>query len=423
MQQQNQYSLSIKSKAVTIGLIIAIIGCIAASAFGKETLTNNAGFIMLLIGAAISIISVFAIISSSLKTKFIQHSTPGAAEPTLLYLSTIYVGLGAALAVDGSIIASAYDQSTLINNVGFITLLVGITIAVLGFFGATIAALRILEHNGIKTNQRYKLEFFTPVIAVMTAGTTLTVIGSILTRSYAKLTLTSDVGYCMLLAGIAVLGICVTATVVAIVKARLDLYCKLLGTEKAHVSLVSIWAIGVGAMLILIGGLLAGAYEKSSILNYTGFGMLLSGTGVFVYGFFETARISLLDFVDRRNKVEYNKIDNKPLTTRLQKWGRKIVATRAVFNLIGVMTSLGLLFFSLWQLDLIVSGPVWWESSSTGTGWSWAGPGAYANDYFQCFLWKTTVGQAYDTFFLLIFIAFIVLFASAFFWPREKWRN
>jgi hypothetical protein len=54
------------------------------------------------------------------------------------------------------------------------------------------------------------------------------------------------------------------------------------------------------------------------------------------------------------------------------------------------------------------------------SGWNWPGPGAYANDYFQCFLWKTTVGQAYDILFLMIFISFIVLFASAFFWPR--WR-
>jgi hypothetical protein len=100
------------------------------------------------------------------------------------------------------------------------------------------------------------------------------------------------------------------------------------------------------------------------------------------------------------------------------------VKTSAVLNLAGAMFALGLLFFSLWQLDLIVSGPVWWSSGSqgTGTGWSHVN-GAYSNDYFQCFLWKTTVGQAYDTFFLLIFISFIVLFASAFFWPRFRTKN
>lgn len=84
-----------------------------------------------------------------------------------------------------------------------------------------------------------------------------------------------------------------------------------------------------------------------------------------------------------------------------------------------------LLFFSLWQLDLIVSGPVWLSSAphGTGSGWSHLNGGAYSNDYFQCYLWKTTIGQAYDTLFMMIFISFIILFASAFFWPRGAKDN
>jgi hypothetical protein len=67
-----------------------------------------------------------------------------------------------------------------------------------------------------------------------------------------------------------------------------------------------------------------------------------------------------------------------------------------------------------------VSGPVWWSSGEYGTGNGWSHPnGAYANDYFQCFIWKTTIGQAYDTLFMLIFIAFIVMFLSAYFWPKH----
>jgi len=157
-------------------------------------------------------------------------------------------------------------------------------------------------------------------------------------------------------------------------------------------------------------------------MNYSGFGMLLSGTGVFVYGLFETARFSALGYLSgKRSSVNVDLESVKPkekFSVRLKGFFRNLVKTSAIINLIGVMVSLGLLFFSLWQLDLIVSGPVWWEASPDGQGWYWPGPGAYANDYFQCFFWKTTIGQAYDTLFMLVFISFIVLFASAYFWPR-----
>ena len=111
------------------------------------------------------------------------------------------------------------------------------------------------------------------------------------------------------------------------------------------------------------------------------------------------------------------------LPSRLRNSWRNMVKTSAIINLAGIMVATCLLFFSLWQLDLIVSGPVWWQASPDGAGWSWAGPGAYSKDYFQCFLWKTTVGQAYDTLFMLIFISFIVLFASTFFWPHTRVKN
>jgi len=153
--------------------------------------------------------------------------------------------------------------------------------------------------------------------------------------------------------------------------------------------------------------------------------MLLVGTGVFVYGLFETARSSAMGYLSNKRtnglEMETTKegLKKKIFSKSSKNYWSYLVGTRALLNLAGVMTALGLLFFSLWQLDLIVSGPVWWASSPSGQGWSWSGPGPYANDYFQCFLWKTTVGQAYDTLFMLIFISFIVLFASAFFWPRK----
>ena len=69
-------------------------------------------------------------------------------------------------------------------------------------------------------------------------------------------------------------------------------------------------------------------------------------------------------------------------------------------------------------------GAIWGSSSPGGEGTGWLHPdGAYANQYFQCFLWKTTVGQAYDTLFMLIFLSFIVVFASAFFWPKGQFKD
>ena len=66
--------------------------------------------------------------------------------------------------------------------------------------------------------------------------------------------------------------------------------------------------------------------------------------------------------------------------------------------------------FSVWQLDLIVVRPVWapleenieWFSAMRDSGYL-----AYSQVPFQCFLWKTTVGEAYDTLFMLNFLSFI----------------
>jgi hypothetical protein len=68
--------------------------------------------------------------------------------------------------------------------------------------------------------------------------------------------------------------------------------------------------------------------------------------------------------------------------------------------------------FSVWQLDLIVSPPVW------SYGWTQPSP-RYADQYFQCWLWRTTVGEAYDVLFFLNFASFygvIVVFCVMLYW-------
>ena len=93
-------------------------------------------------------------------------------------------------------------------------------------------------------------------------------------------------------------------------------------------------------------------------------------------------------------------------------------------NVVGIVAGFSILIFgsvfALWQLDLIVSGPVWWGDATHG----WSASSRYADQYFQCFLWKTTIGQAYDTLFLLTFLApllgLIIAFASVWFWEDEE---
>ena len=95
-----------------------------------------------------------------------------------------------------------------------------------------------------------------------------------------------------------------------------------------------------------------------------------------------------------------------------------------VFNVLGIVVAfiVGLIIpmFCIWQWDMIVSGCVWWEESPAGVGWHWDGPGGYFRAPFQCFLWRTTVGVAYDTLLFVLFAsiiaAMILLFLSVWYW-------
>ena len=391
---------------------------------------------MFLVGIATSILGIFSIAAASLKLQF-SRETPARVSvnnPQILYLSVWSIGVGITLAIIGSIMASAFAKYTSINAVGFGTMLGGICISVLGF-GMMLSTIKIHNHNlKIVGHKVERPRFLFPSILSIGFGTVLTIIGSIISRSYAKETMINYTGFGTLLIGIAILSLGISGTVVAILKNHWGLYGNRCPNEP-RVLLGSIWAIGVGSMLVVVGSLLAGSFEKNSTLNFAGFGMLLAGTGAFVYGVFDTARISAIDFWNRRRSCANNEMVGEnvrawqlPKRESLEKrfaitW-RNLVASRAVLNIVGIMVAVGLLFFGLWQLDLIVSGPVWWSSLPNGQGTGWTHQnGAYSNDYFQCFFWKTTIGQAYDTLFLVIFISFIVIFLSAFFWPRTRIRN
>jgi hypothetical protein len=433
-KEKSQESLSGKTKAITIGLVLAIIGSIISSSYAKDTITNYTGFGMLLAGIATFVLGIFATVTATLKTRLSQEA-PGSIKvnkPKILFLSIWAIGIGIVLAAIGSILGSTYAKNTIINGAGFGMLLTGICVFVLGIFGTALATLQTRlneteKQSGVKVD---KPRFLFYSILSIGIGIVLTVIGFIVAGSYAKETILNYTGFGMLLVGIAIFSLGISGTAIAILNNRWCLTGKRTSEGRPRVLLGGIWAIGIGSMLFINGSLIASSYAKNTLMNYSGFGMLLAGTGVFVYGIFETARISAMGyFSSRRNNTCNENVEDLALkkkekfSKRSRNFWNYLVTTRALLNIAGIMTAMGLLFFSLWQLDMIVSGPVWWESSPKGQGWSWSGPGAYSNDYFQCFLWKTTIGQAYDTLFLLIFISFIVLFASAFFWPRWRGKN
>jgi len=268
------------------------------------------------------------------------------------------------------------------------------------------------------TEEKHQEPFPSSMTAIA-AGLIMVFIGSILGSNWAKGTTINYAGFGMELTGIAifVLGLFGTATTTLKTYLNQKEASADIKVDKPKVLFNSIWAIGVGTTLAIIGSILGSSFEKETIINYAGFGMQLAGIAVFVLGAFETARISANIYMNaqRANALLGVKVKENFLKRARVFW-KYLLTSHALYSIAGIMAATSLLFFSLWQLDLIVSGPVWWSDS--GRGWSHPN-GAYSEDYFQSFLWKTTVGQAYDTLFLLIFISFIVLFVSVFFWRRR----
>ncbi|MCW4001515.1 MAG: hypothetical protein NWE93_14895 [Candidatus Bathyarchaeota archaeon] len=420
-------SLSGPTKIITIGIAIAIIGAIICNSYAKDTLTNYTGFAMLLIGIAGTILGIFGTLASTFRRKLGQPTCDNhtVGKPRLIFVSVWTIGIGVSYAVLGWLLSNSFEKTSLLNETGFVMMLSGICVLVIGFFGSIMATRQTklaVVGSSIEVKED-KPGFLFPSMLSLAMGTAFLILGFIVARSYEKGALLNYTGFGVLLVGIAILSLGITGTIVGILRQRWALIMGCANEQEPLAVAGYIWAIGIGSMLLIIGSLVAGSYEKASLMNYAGFGMLLAGTGVFVYGFFETARLSAVGLLNRKkhpNAVPINLASLKAqrsLPKMPKHLWRNMVRSRSVFNLAGVMIAICILFFSLWQLDLIVSGPVWHQNVD-GSGWSWSGPGPYANDYFQCFLWQTTVGQAYDTLFMLIFISFIIMFASAFFWPK-----
>jgi len=415
-----------KTEALIIGLVLAIVGALVAGSFEKGTLTNYAGFGMLLVGIAAFVAGTCSVFTTNVENRMQRENLDvyRAKKRLPIYNSIWAIGAGVILAVLGSMLASANDRALPMNTAGFGMLLAGIGVSVMGFSSVALETVKIeLNRDHTSKVKTPKSLFFS--ITSLGLGVVFLVIGTLLAESYAKDTVLHDAGFGMLIVGVAVLCLGTAGTASTMLKAQIYNQDKVIGEPHPRI-FGSIWAIGIGTMLLIIGFILSGNFAKSTVINYTGFGMLLSGAGVFVYGLFETTKAFAMGYLNyrlTRNSMRQAKSVQRQQNNRagfISLW-KNMVRTSSILNLVGIIAAVCILFFSIWQLDIIVSGPVWWSSGEQGAGIGWSHPqGAYSNDYFQCFFWKTTIGQAYDTLFMLIFIAFIVMFLSAYFWPKKN---
>ena len=215
-----------KTQAIIAGLVLVIIGSIIAGSFEKSTLTNYAGFGMLLVGIAAFVVGSCSMASANIENR-LRRDLPsmcseGRRPP--ICVSIWLIGVGIILGVIGSILANTYARESIINMTGFGMLLVGIGIFMVGLSGTALGTVRIELNQNKKTGANVvipKIMFFD--IVSIGIGVILLVIGSILAGSFEKESLLNYSGFSILIVGIALLCLGASGTVIAILKFRLNL--------------------------------------------------------------------------------------------------------------------------------------------------------------------------------------------------------
>lgn len=90
--------------------------------------------------------------------------------------------------------------------------------------------------------------------------------------------------------------------------------------------------------------------------------------------------------------------------------------TRILALFVFLIVSFSILhMFSIWQLDIICVTPVW----NTQRFIQEVNGNIYSQCPFQCWLWRTTIGEAYDILFFLNFLSFygtIIIFVIMLYW-------
>ena len=86
------------------------------------------------------------------------------------------------------------------------------------------------------------------------------------------------------------------------------------GTTRPKFFISKTQTIGISLVLIIVGTIIAGSFEKGSLINYAGFSTLLVGIVAFVWG---TCLVLIANFenrVRRKNPQDYRTKKKRVLT-------------------------------------------------------------------------------------------------------------
>jgi ribosomal protein L40E len=132
-----------------------------------------------------------------------------------LFASIWVIAVGVVLAVIGSVIGGTWARYTLMNDVGFVMLWVGVGVLVFGAFGVITSFIK----------ERFKMKkpkFLFASVWVIAVGVVLAVVGSVVGSTWARYTTMNDMGFAMLWVGVGVLVFGAFGIVSAFARARLD---------------------------------------------------------------------------------------------------------------------------------------------------------------------------------------------------------
>jgi ribosomal protein L40E/predicted outer membrane lipoprotein len=97
---------------------------------------NDVGFAMLWVGVGVLVFGAFGVITSFIRERFKMK------KPKFLFASIWVIAAGVVSAVVGSVLGSTWARYTLMNDVGFAMLWVGVGVLVFGAFGIVSAFAR-----------------------------------------------------------------------------------------------------------------------------------------------------------------------------------------------------------------------------------------------------------------------------------------
>ncbi len=142
-----------KTKVIIISIVLAIIGSLISGSFAKETVTNYAGFIMLLTGITTFVIGVFATAAAYLKPRLCQEApaTLHLKRTRILFLSIWSIGIGIVLAVLGYILGGAYAGYLILDSVSISSISYGLRLTGTGAFLIGVTATTII---GLKQRKK-----------------------------------------------------------------------------------------------------------------------------------------------------------------------------------------------------------------------------------------------------------------------------